>query len=285
MNTLSAQTQFKLYQIHKMEDAILNTNPFTRDVDLSKDVAKKIKLMQSLEVMEGNPVIRRNNLKLRDFISQQVEEMQAIIKESVAKIGPEKEFYSDAIKATTESLIRNGIVLKNNMVHIIVNAKDSRELVQEGIDFDKFMLEKINSVISEKAESEPLFNKFFQTDILGHNGSEFMYNLKFPGYSDGQEMAFQVIKGLVRELGDKFRTLNSSGTNLNPIVSENVNYLSALRSNGLSLSQGLYATASSNLADNFRDVVNNDQRFEKVYDKWVVTAHENKEDFNFGMVK
>lgn len=282
---LSVQTQFKLYQINKMEKKI-NFPAIRSDIkDKQKFIDSNVELMQSLNVNGSDPILNSANLKIRNAISEQVKKVEDSIESLVKKDGADTEFYKSAISATVESLLNNGIYPQTRFICLSVLKND---LVK---NLDAFNLsygsikENFEMIARKVANEQNIDIEAFSFSQLGDLPGEYATNFSFPGCSKMNDFAFAVLK----EFDDTFSGLvsatNSLGDDLMQVSRDNETYTRALRSLDKKVVDGLYSERFSDLTDKYESIVTNNEKFSKAYDKWEKTSFENESQFDFGELK
>jgi hypothetical protein len=284
-NKLSVQTEFKIYQVDKMERKIEGHTDMVAQKDLSDFLKDKNTLLNSLEVNGPNAIINNANQRLRSSLVSEILKIEKLMKDKVVEHGGDKKFYKDAISATVESLVSDKIFPKTRMVHLSVLNSDLIRNLETFEAYNKDLREVVISFVNDFAEKNNVPSDMFMVSTIHELNGERLINLSFPGCSMINEVAFSLIKEIDKEFHGLMAVEDGKGVNLLTVASNNDTYQRALTSEGKSVSDGLYAERPAYLSDSYDDIVTNDTRYEKVYDKWEKTSFENKECFDFGMVK
>jgi hypothetical protein len=282
---LNVQTQFKIYQIAKMEQEI-NTPKTKVDItNLQKFVTDNITLMQSLDLHTDNSTVNKANQNIRNSISSQVTSVENKINELKAEEGVDNKFYRDAITATTESLLNNRIYPKTKLIHLSV----TKSVLLDNADVfavnNGDLKEQFTEVLSKVANNNGLSSDVFMCSDEQNNPHVYVVNLSFPGCGMVNQVVFNAIKEIDNEFAGLVSVYNGLGNDLVKLASTHGTYQRALSAEGKTHSEGLFTDRYADLADEYEDVVIDHESFGKVYDKWEKTSVDNKESFDFGIVK
>lgn len=292
---MNIQTKFKLYQINRMEQELNNHFPsHGSKIELQKFVMNRESLIASLKYNGRNhlendnqqPLIKESNDRLIELLTKEIEEAKIKIKEQKLVSEGEKKFFGDAINATVASLLNDKIYPKTNIVHLIIDRDSLKENIGHRVaDLEVYLKDRVADTLAQSLSDNG--NRFdssvFELNSYNEDPREFIVNVSFPSCEPVQDAIF---KGLKDVRNDFNGTINVMGMNdLNETLDENETYIRALSASNKSLSEGLFVRRSSDLSSQYKDIVEDSGKFEKIYEKWKITAMENKEQFDFGMIK
>lgn len=279
MTNLNAQTQFKIYQIHRMQVLSKSIEPTLEQDDLSEFLQSRAKLYRSVDLSDPNPIVRQNNISLRNFLLDQIESIDKTIKEREANKGPDKDFYSKAIAATVQSLMSDNIYAKTNRVTLTVSGNDADRIGEK-------MEHALRAFSSANNRPFAMFELSEPTLVSdGADGDKLQFHLGFPGCVPGQELAFDAIKHLRKEFRSELSATNDAGLDITDLISNHDDYMKAMSSEKRNVADSFFSKVSANMYNEFPEVVLNNERFGKVFDKWLAVSHENEEVFDFGMIR
>lgn len=274
----NVKTQFKAYQLARMIKESSVPQIEKDNSKLEEFITKQREHMHDLPLNHENPVIRAASNKIRKSILEESKNIQSILDGEKAKDGPTKEFYRNAIAATIESLASDGVYPKNNTMFFAGQRQD---------DFEKGEYKKkIEVVLSECFKLHGLNDDAFTTVQYDENIGETLLQVSFPGFSRAREAIFDAVQKVGEIYNEHIYAVNGLGIDLTAASQNNASYSRALTSEGKAYSEGLYKERDVDFGPSIDEfIADKNDKFEKTYQKWEKTAFENKEQFDFGMVK
>jgi hypothetical protein len=273
----NVKTQYQAYQLARLVKELSETEIKKENNELQSHMDQQMDYRDSLSLDHSIDVIRNSNVKIHAALGEECKIISDLLKVQRAKEGPAEDACRDAIAETLETLSHDEVYPHNSMMFFAGPNKD--EFEQAGYK------EIIEETLHEFFDLKGLKDEAFHTSQSDDNIGETLIQVNFSGFPKAREAIFDAIQKLAGVHGEHLYAVNGLGVNLSVASANNIDYERAVHSENKSLTESLYQDRAIVFSPNIDEfIANNDDKFEKTYQKWESTEFESSSNEFDGVI-